>query len=139
MMKKVIFVSRTAAEYLSGDWTDWAVISISDPLSPGEAKLDDELFHKILRVGFHDVLPGRNYDEPTVMMVDKDARKIVDFVREVAPNVDGILVHCKAGLSRSAGVAKWICEAYGMPFNKRYTQFNQHVYDMLISANNSEQ
>lgn len=138
MVNKVIFVSRTAAEYLSGNWKDWAIISISDPLSPGEAKLQEELFYQILRVGFHDVLPGRNYDEPTVMMVDKDARKIVDFVREVAPNVNGILVHCKAGLSRSAGVAKWICEAYGMPFSERYTQFNQHVYDMLVSANNSE-
>lgn len=134
MLNKVIFVSRTAAENLSGDWQDWAIISISDPLFPGEAKLQEESFYEILRVGFHDVLPDRQYDEPVVIMVHKDARKIVDFVRTVAPEINGIIVHCKAGVSRSAAVAKWICESYGMPFRENYTQFNQHVYELLIIA-----
>jgi predicted protein tyrosine phosphatase len=138
VVNKVIFVSRTAAEYLSGNWKDWAIISISDPLSPGEAKLQEELFYQILRVGFHDVLPDRQYDEPTVLMVHKDAQRIVEFVRLVAPNVEGILVHCKAGISRSAAVAKWICESFDLPFSDRYTQFNQHVYTMLVTADNNQ-
>jgi hypothetical protein len=67
-------------------------------------------------------------------MNEADALKITQFVREVAPGVDGILVHCKAGVSRSAAVAKWIAKQFDVPFNHQYDRYNKFVYDMLVKV-----
>ena len=75
---------------------------------------------------------------PQFLWCIRTLKESVEFVRLVAPNVEGILVHCKAGISRSAAVAKWICERFDLPFSDRYTQFNQHVYTMLVTADNNQ-
>jgi predicted protein tyrosine phosphatase len=130
MIKRVIFLSRIAAENIIG-WHDWAVISISEPNSAfGEAKLDESWF-AIQRVSFHDTVPGVQYDEKHELMAEKHARKIVDFVRLVSPEIEGIVVNCKAGISRSAAVAKWIAATYDLPFNHSYGFFNKHVFSLL--------
>lgn len=132
MVTKVIFVGRATAETIPG-WGDWAVVSITEPGFPGEAKLMPG-WHSICRVHFHDVDPVIPCGEPHKLMNEQDALKITQFVREVAPGVDGILVHCKAGVSRSAAVAKWISKQFDVPFNHRYDRYNKYVYDMLIKA-----
>lgn len=134
MLNRVMFVSRTAAENTAG-MPKWAVISVSEPDSAfGQAKLMQG-WYSILRVSFHDVDPHRyEYEEPYEVMDADDAAAIVAFVESVAPHVDGVLVHCKAGISRSAAVAKWIAKRYGLTFNHQYSQYNQHVYQMLVEA-----
>lgn len=132
MVTKVIFVGRATAETTPG-WGDWAVVSITEPGFPGEAKLMDG-WHSVCRVFFHDVDPNVPCGEPHTLMSEADAFKITQFVREVAPGVDGILVHCKAGVSRSAAVAKWIAKQFDVPFNHQYDRYNKFVYDMLIKA-----
>lgn len=132
MVTKVIFVSRSTAETTPG-WKDWAIISISEPGFPGEAKLMRG-WHSVCRVHFDDVDPAIPCGEPHQLMNEADALKITQFVREVAPHVDGILVHCKAGVSRSAAVAKWISRQFDVPFNHKYERHNKHVYNMLIKA-----
>jgi len=67
-------------------------------------------------------------------MTPQHALEIVNFVQAIAPNVEGIMVHCKAGISRSAAVAKWIAEIYQLPFNHAYDYYNKHVYKMLSEA-----
>lgn len=132
MVTKVIFVSRPTAENTPG-WKDWAVISISEPGFPGEAKLMRG-WHAICRVHFDDVDPAIPCGEPHQLMNEADALKITQFVRKVAPHVDGILVHCKAGVSRSAAVAKWISRQFNVQFNHKYERHNKHVYNMLVKA-----
>lgn len=132
MVSKVIFVGRATAETTPG-WQDWAVVSITEPGFPGEAKLMPG-WHSVCRVHFHDVDPAIPCGEPHQLMNEADAMKITQFVREVAPGVDGILVHCKAGVSRSAAVAKWIATQYNVPFNHDYDRYNKYVYDMLVKA-----
>ncbi|HEY9209970.1 MAG TPA: hypothetical protein VIO56_01055 [Methylotenera sp.] len=132
MVTKVIFVGRATAETTPG-WGDWAVVSITEPGIPGEAKLMPG-WHSICRVHFHDVDPNIPCGEPHVLMNEADGLKITQFVREVAPGVDGILVHCKAGVSRSAAVAKWIARQFDVPFNHTYDHYNKYVFDMLVKA-----
>ena len=128
-----MFVSRTAAENTAG-WDNWAVISITEPDSFfGEAKLLHG-WYAVNRSCFHDADPARDCGEPRVLMNDKQAIEIVDYAHAVAPHVEGILVHCKAGISRSAAVAKWIAETFGLPFNHRYESFNKYVYEQLVMA-----
>ena len=91
-------------------------------------------WHSICRVHFHDVDPAIPCGEPHTLMNEADAMKIAQFVREVAPGVDGILVHCKAGVSRSAAVAKWIARQFDVPFNHKYDRYNKYVFDMLIKT-----
>ncbi len=103
MIERVMFVSRTAAENTPG-WADGAVVSISEPDSAfGQAKLMQG-WYAIKRADFHDADPQRGCDEPHVLMNEGHAIEIVDFVHSIAPHVQTILVHCKAGISRSAAV-----------------------------------
>jgi predicted protein tyrosine phosphatase len=61
------------------------------------------------------------------------ANQIIDFVNrfENKPNKDEIIVHCFAGVSRSAGVAKWIAEKYDLDFKDEYNDYNKMVYNIL--------
>lgn len=133
MVERVLFVSRSVAENTSGKG-DWAVISISEPDSAlGDAKLMAG-WHAIHRTNFHDVDPMYPCGEPHVLMNRDHAADIVMFVESVAPHVHTILVHCRAGVSRSAAVAKWIAKHYGLPFNHQYSLYNKHVYRLLREA-----
>ena len=98
-------MSRIAAENIVG-WNDWAVISICEPdVDFGEAKLDESWF-SIQCVHLNDTLPNIQYGEQHVLIADNHAKTFVDFVKAVAPKVEGIVVNCKAGISRSAAVVK---------------------------------
>ncbi|HOY70273.1 MAG TPA: dual specificity protein phosphatase family protein [Methylotenera sp.] len=133
MLNKTMFVGRATAETTPG-WNNWAIISISEPDSAfGEAKLLDG-WHALHRSEFHDIEVEMLY-EPNVLMTPQHALEIVSFVNAIAPNVEGIMVHCKAGISRSAAVAKWIATAYKLQFNHEYSYYNKHVYNMLTEAN----
>lgn len=91
--------------------------------------------HKdLLRVEFDDVegfVGSDGFDVFTHTM----AGKIQDFAKKHAD--EDILVHCQAGMSRSAAVAKWISEKHGHELDlsppclgtDRY--YNRHVYGTL--------
>ena len=88
----------------------------------------------MLRSQFSDVDMQFSEEELETAISESQALEIVDYVHAVAPHVDGILVHCRGGVSRSAAVAKWIAKTLGLPFNHQYALFNTHVYDQLIHA-----
>ena len=134
MIEQVIFTNRRTAEARPGD-PAWAVISISQPGDP--AQLIDG-WHSVHRVEFHDADPDRTTTrkrkEARVVMDAQQAKQIIKFVKDVAPEVVGIMVHCQGGISRSAAVAKWIAERYQLPFDHSYALHNQHVYKLLNEA-----
>jgi len=133
MINKILFVGRATAETTTG-WNNWAMISISEPVSAlGEAKLLKG-WHAVHRLEFHDIETERK-DESYVLMSEQQAQDLVNFVHSVASDIEGIIVHCRAGISRSAAVAKWIAEAYGIKFNHEYPHYNKHVYKLLVEAN----
>jgi predicted protein tyrosine phosphatase len=129
-IKHVIFTSQlSACERAS--WRNWVVISITDinfadaPLQPG--------WLDVLRLRFDDI--SEISDDEYVRIGDVQARAIIQFVRRMHDDsrVEGILVHCWAGVSRSAAVAKWISERYGLSFPADHECYNKHVYNLLRS------
>ena len=124
-MQQVVFTSRGVAESEPAR-PNWAVISISD-VSHGPANLR-EGWHSVLRLQFYDreeaVLGLRTFD-------DDMADTVLWFLRSIEDEVDGVLVHCLAGVSRSAGIAKYIADVYGLDFPADYKYFNKLVYHRL--------
>jgi predicted protein tyrosine phosphatase len=127
-LETVIFMGRIEAETELAK-PDWVVISLSEwGVEPAKLK---EGWHSILRLEFHDIDEPQ---EPYDLFNEDQARRIIQFVEAHAGNSQGILVHCRAGISRSAAVAKWIAEQYGLPFNEQYSLYNKHVYRVLRQA-----
>lgn len=133
MLNRVLFVGRATAENC-GPWPDFAMISIGEPAASEGDPVIAEGWRDILRMSFHDVLPNQNIDGAYTPMTSDDADQIVAFVRKVAPDVVGIIVHCRAGISRSAAVVKWISREYKIPFNNKYSRFNDHVWRLMVVA-----
>lgn len=118
-----------------------AIISINLP-NAAAARLPDR-YHSALQVAFHDVrdeagkepsfLPG-----PTLAI----ARQIVAFVDQLHqhPRPLDLIVHCHAGLSRSAAVAKFVQDTTGCPAaspdGSNLTAHNRALYDLLHKAAN---
>ena len=134
MLNRVLFVGRATAE-TCGPWPDFALISLGEPdATEGDPQIQSG-WYDVLRLSFHDITPDTlDVEQAYTLMSDEDARKIVAFVRENAPNVEGIIVHCRAGISRSAAVAKWICGEYKIPFDAKYRKYNDYVYRLMVLA-----
>ena len=130
MINKVMFVGKFTAETI-GPFEDWAVISIGE--SDMKAPQIKDGWHDVLRLFFHDVNPDKvvELSSKYVGMSESQADQIVEFVSRVAPNVDAILVHCKAGISRSAAVAEWIAKRYELPFDYSYPNSNSYVLRLI--------
>ncbi len=130
-IKQVVFVNRCDAESRIGN-RDWVAISISDPFS--DPPTLEGGWQSVLRLRFSDI---EKEDKPSVMFSARDAQSIIDFVwRANEAGVENILVHCKAGVSRSAAVAKWIAGEYHLPFDHDYFLYNRHIYSTLCKIAN---
>lgn len=128
MIDKIIFISQKQIESILDGWGNWAVISITDSQP---ANLSDG-WSRTLRLTFDDI-SASELDHH--LMTDAEAFAVVDFVRNLPADTEGILVHCVAGVSRSAAVAKWISGEFRIPFGN-YKRYNQYVYKQLIEAGN---
>lgn len=138
---KIRFTSREEAEATQSDLCS-AVISITNP----EAKLADigPGWFDTLRLQFHDIdlcKPISAHLRADILrkyqpISEEQAAEVVRFVaRMVDAQVVGFLIHCEAGISRSAAVAKWITDHYHLPSIAPVTQYhNRHVYQLLEAA-----
>lgn len=125
-IKAVQFMSQSQAESLTAE-ADTALISITEPGDP-QAAVDPEWKH-LLRLSFHDVDQDRG--EGFRLFDEMHARQILDFVESLPEEINYVIVHCHAGISRSAAVAKVIASATGASFNEKYSLYNKHVYSVL--------
>jgi len=115
---KVVYVlSRKDSEKFC--WhKPWAAISITSEKSFGWPTLQEENRVNVLQIAFpdwelvrHDMSLMRKDQlaaegERKLFNFSEDqASEILDFVDEVWPNIDALMVHCMAGLSRSPAVA----------------------------------
>ena len=100
-MNKIIVKSRRETELMPAYSVSWAAISITDTDAP-DARMPTRNRVGLLRLKFDDI---------TVPMQDwtafgtEDARRILEFAASVWDKADILLVHCEAGISRSAGTA----------------------------------
>ena len=133
MLSRVVFMGRGDAEDAVAD-PKWAVISIATPGRPA-ADLQ-EGWHAVLQLSFKDVESGFNPEMPNFQnkahaFTDEQARAIWTFMEERAPHIEGLLVHCHAGVSRSAAVAKAVAEGYELAFPAEYDSYNKFVFGKL--------
>ncbi|MBQ5988275.1 MAG: hypothetical protein IJL67_02150 [Oscillospiraceae bacterium] len=107
----------------------YAVISIQDTSSQGfgfEFR-ENKYCRGVLTLYFDDI-------EKTVsglhLLNHSQALEMIRFIRAHEHDVDTLLIHCFAGLSRSAAVGMIAHEIYGLPVpEKEY--YNRHVYDLM--------
>ncbi len=131
-MRSVSFLSRLWA-------TDWRhpsyVISINDTDERPDFRVD----HKdVLFLKFDDV--GEVVDNSYRLFDFVDAGKILDFIDQV-PEGETLIVHCHAGVSRSAAVARFLVKDRGWSLatsnacSGDMTMHNRRVYEILALAN----
>ena len=112
------------------------MISVTDH-GAQEADLRDG-WSQVLRLAFDDLdlvaFPedGTLSYEGLTPMTEDQAGRLVDFVLENMSRSPRIVVHCKYGVSRSAGIAKAIAEALGVRFPSTYNEYNVFVYTEVL-------
>lgn len=108
----------------------WAIISITgfDPYDVPNLALLHPNWQEVLRLEFDDVsIRGDHLHGIT----PHQTAQVIAFLDAVQDMVEKIIVHCLAGVSRSAGVAKFVAERYRLDFDHTYGMYNRLVYDTL--------
>lgn len=135
MIKKVTFIGRAEAERLIGH-PSLGIISIrcSDD-SPADLKGN---WGKVLRLTFDDIEKPLTWEDPTSGTVKElipfnadHAKEVMDFLQALPEEINAVVVHCYAGISRSAAVAKYIATRCNLKFNHGYHLYNHLVYATL--------
>ena len=90
----------------------------------------------ICRVSFDDI--DRKQSPDDILMSQEDAKKIKAFVERYKGRAEQIIVHCEAGVSRSAGVMaaikEWLDGDKLSTWNDQRYRPNQHCYRQMIEA-----
>ena len=117
LLGKILVLSRSTAKEFAWD-KPWACISI--------ATYQDD-FPKINKVQLVDLLQlsFKDYEmEVDNTFTSEQAKLILNFADKHWANIDLLMIHCYAGLSRSPGVAKALSEIYQPEFFPHY----DHLY-----------
>lgn len=132
MLRSVDFLSRANAEALPAR-DDHVMVSISEPEAPPACLALPE--ERILRLSFHDVDPAGNPDGTWQLFDEEQARSVMDFLDQIQGSAApwDLLVHCRAGISRSAAVALFAEAHTGCAFPRRPFAglANEHVLSVL--------
>jgi len=118
MIRSVDFISRLKAESLPAR-NDLAVISITEPeADPAVISCDED---RILRLVFHDVDPGSETETCWTLFDTAHAEQVLGFVRRVHvdPQEFDLVIHCRAGISRSAALALFAAADTGCDFPRK--------------------
>lgn len=117
-------------------------ISITDPKSKSVKLINRKnSLLDILELQFHDLdknTSNTKYDK--FLFTDHDAKKILDFVIKYEHLVETFLIHCEAGISRSAGIAGALSMIYNNDDRKYFQSYlpNMLVYRTILEVYNNE-
>ena len=128
---ELIVLSREDAERYEPRLNEICV-SIFDP--EAEPARVSSRFAAVLRLQFHDVTER---GEPTdILFAPEHARAIHEFLDQW-PDVDRVVVHCNAGVSRSPGVALGLCDVRGwatVALERAHPGWNRLVRGLMRQA-----
>ncbi len=110
----------------------YAVISIQDTKDGGFGfELKENRYCKaVLTVYFDDI---DNPQPGLKMMSRSQAEEITEFIRAHLDDVDTLLIHCFAGISRSAAIGMIAREVLGQT-NDKPEYYNRYVYEELLKC-----
>lgn len=127
----LVLSAMRAADYEPQDTA--VCVSITDPDHP-DVPLSGR-FAAILRLRFSDIDQPSGLPEHTLFN-RSHARTLLNFLRRWS-HVDTIVVHCRAGLSRSPAIAIALAELNGLPvaeLEKEHPLWNKHVRATVVAA-----
>jgi len=139
-MKKILILSKNIAEASVPHITNSnAVISITDPDSKNPAKFTVNNYTKdVLYIKCYDI-DGRN--DRTLeclpekyrngLFTDEHAKEVLTFVDNIKNDIDTLVCHCDAGISRSAGVAAAISLIF-MGSDSRIFNSKKYIPNMFV-------
>jgi predicted protein tyrosine phosphatase len=134
---QVFVYSRQALDAARPHEVPHVIVSITSSADDVAKLRSNAMCRGVLRLAFPDVEePSVSFAE-SILFSPAHAAQITDFVREHAPHVERILVHCDAGVSRSAAVGAAIARALNGDdtefFAGRYRP-NMRVYRMVLAS-----
>lgn len=154
MFDSVTFISRKHAEriYDRHRKAERVIISVTTPAVTIEtrdvweeleaaamvpthpAKLDEHSWADVLRLEFHDAEPSAT-KKFRIYFSEKQAMEVIEFLsKHAGTGVKEVFVHCDAGISRSAAIAKFAAQQYGMYFDPKYSVYNKFVFSTLLKV-----
>jgi predicted protein tyrosine phosphatase len=126
---EVFVYSRAAIEALPPHDVPHVIVSITSYVDDRARIRVSEQCREIVRLTFRDVLIGDGvFSAVDAQTIWEALERHRDIVR--------VVVHCDAGISRSAGVAAAILKAHGgddAPLFQRYRP-NPHVYETMLAC-----
>ncbi len=90
-------------------------------------------FVEILKIAFEDATPGVK-KEDSLLFDSFLAKKTISFIDKYISMEENFefIVHCEAGISRSAAIATFIASEALLPINGRIAFLNTHVLNVLV-------
>jgi len=131
---KILILSRARAEGFSNKYLaePYAIISITDRAVNDAVFNENSALKAVLRLKFND---ADGLTENAISSVD--AKRIIDFVQSWKECIRLIVVHCEAGMSRSAGVGAalmlWLNGDDSPVFNNAYFRPNMRCYRTMLN------
>ncbi len=134
MVRMITFHSREGCEALTPNG-NMALIEITDV--PNNYIKTWEQWNNKISISFFDAdcvkFPKATWETHRHMLFTKElAKQILDFVGTLPDFINHIVVHCEAGVSRSAAVARFLADH---KYNIRMSQYNEarnmYVYMLL--------
>ncbi|GAB1394889.1 hypothetical protein MASR1M60_30530 [Rhodocyclaceae bacterium] len=133
MIKSIEYLSlKEALEFQPKDST--IAISI---LSPGRAQVAlHPGINPVLRLYFEDTMGKEGASPAPGIFNTNQAREILHFVRHHrdTPEPCHLLVHCEAGISRSAAVAVFAASECNIPLTGQFAFLNSWVLSVLVKT-----
>lgn len=137
-MNSVSFFSREVIIATPGN-PNKALISISCPGDPAPLQSG---WGRILRLEFDDIDRRSMVDwykkttGKTLRLFDENqAQTVIDFIDTLPKTIDVLVVHCDAGVSRSAAIARFSAMKLGCPLQGDDRLANAHVLSVLNKIN----
>jgi predicted protein tyrosine phosphatase len=139
-----VVVLQENLKFINGNW---ALISIIETpkipfLNPQREKILYNLNCKyLLKLAFGDVKPTYSYEDEILFNKDH-ARQIISFVNNLK-EIDTLVIHCHAGVSRSGAVGVFLAKYLNVDFEKfkeenKNISPNEYILDLLMEESNSK-
>lgn len=139
---RTVLISINSPESKPGDLKllygpDYATSHLVKMIEAGYRKPEVASPHWIecLMLEFHDIDPSHcseSWIQQWTLFDDAMADQIIDVLQRTQDTASVYAVHCEAGVSRSAGVAKFISQFFNLSFPESYSLYNKHVFSTLL-------